>query len=120
MEPIATGHPLHDDEGVGGVEAGGDDLHAVRMADLTQREGITPDCGALNNVAKCALKNEANSHFGLERNFLRKFLQVSVVQFELYLRELDGDFNSIHVRMMHDACESSLVTEYHDHAISCQ
>ena len=90
------------------------------MADLTQREGITPDCGALNNVAKCALKNEANSHFGLERNFLRKFLQVSVVQFELYLRELDGDFNSIHVRMMHDACESSLVTEYHDHAISCQ
>ena len=32
--PISTGHPLHDDEGVGGVEAGGDDLHAVGMADL--------------------------------------------------------------------------------------
>jgi hypothetical protein len=42
----------------------------------------------------------------LKRNFFCEFLQVSVVQFELYLRELDGDFNSIHVRVMHDACES--------------
>jgi hypothetical protein len=32
------------------------------------------------------------------------------VQFELYLWELDGDFNSIHVRMMHDAYEGFLVT----------
>ena len=49
-----------------------------------------------------------NSHFGLKRNFFGEFLQVSVVQFELYLRELDGDFNSIHVRVMHDACEGLL------------
>ena len=54
----------------------------------------------------------------MKRNFLREFLQVSVVQFELYLRELDGDFNSIHVRVMHDACESSLAAEYHDYTIS--
>ena len=34
VKPVATGHPLHDDEGVGGVQAGCDDLHAVGMADL--------------------------------------------------------------------------------------
>ena len=51
------------------------------------------------------------AHFGLKRNFFCEFLQVSVVQFELYLWELDGDFNSIHVRMMHDACRGSLVTK---------
>ena len=32
--PISTGHPLHDDEGVGGVEAGGDDYYAVLVAHL--------------------------------------------------------------------------------------
>jgi hypothetical protein len=51
------------------------------------------------------------THFGLKRNFFGEFLQVSVVQSELYLWELDGDFNSIHVRMMQDACDGSLVTK---------
>ncbi len=42
VEPVATGHPLHDDEGVGGVEAGGDDLHTMRVANLRRREeGMT-------------------------------------------------------------------------------
>jgi hypothetical protein len=51
------------------------------------------------------------THFGLNLSFFCEFFQVFVVQFELYLWELDGDFNSIHVRMMYDACEGFLVTK---------
>jgi hypothetical protein len=66
----------------------------------------------------CALKRECITHFGLKRNFFFEFLQVFAAQCELYLWELDGDFNSIHVRMMHDACEGSSVIEWRVKAAS--
>ncbi len=86
----------------------------MRMADLTQREGITLVLAKLacKCMAICALKRECITHFGLNRNFFFEFLQVFAAQCELYLWELDGDFNSIHVCVMHDACGGSSVIEW--------
>ena len=39
VEPVAARHPLHYDEGVRGVQAGGDNLNAVWVSDLNERGG---------------------------------------------------------------------------------
>jgi hypothetical protein len=57
---------------------------------------------------KCAIEKKGGTHFRLKRNFRFELFHVLRTQSELCFGKLDGNFSSIHVRVMHDTCEDYL------------
>ena len=93
--PAATRHPLHDDKGVRRLQAGAEDLHAVRVVHL-------------HALSHCRLAIFGRApHPGHGCHFMREAFKIARVERDLVLGTLQRDFGSVLERAQHDTCATS-------------